>query len=116
MIPLCSGGWDPTNGEWGGTCTYSDEPYSVETSVGGKYVYGFNWRMKNVELDSICSGWVKTGFWRLTFYTDPSDASQVMFSDANAPNVAPPAVPSEVRAIPRCAEFGEILRVQHSHS
>ena len=106
--PVLVGGWDPTNGVWGipgETCKYSDEPYSVETSVGGKYVYGFNWRMKNVELDSICSGWEKTGFWRLTFYTDPSD--KVMFSDANAPNVAPPAVPSAVRALPRCDEFGE---------
>jgi uncharacterized membrane protein YgcG len=101
------GDWDSINAEWAGTCTYSDEPYSVETSVGGKYVYGFNWRMKNVELDSICPGWVKTGFWRLTFHTDPSD--NVMFSDPSAPNVAPPAVPSEVRALPRNGVFNTIL-------
>ena len=110
-LPPVVGPWDPVAAEWGGTCTYSDEPYSVETSVGGKYVYGFNWRMKNVELDSICSGWDKTGYWRLTFYTDPSDVNEiakVMFSDANAPNVAPPAVPSEVRAIPR-GQFNTIL-------
>jgi len=104
-----------TNGVWSGSewedttvvdiCTLSDAPYSVETSVGGKYVYGFNWRMKNVELDSICSGFEKTGFWRLTFYA-PED---VMFDDALAPNVAPPAVPSEVRALPRCDEFGNCV-------
>jgi len=96
------GAWDSINAEWGDTCTYSDAPYSVETSVGGKYVYGFNWRMRNVELD--CPGWVKTGFWRLTFYA-PED---VMFDDALAPNVAPPAVPSEVRALPRTV-FNTVL-------
>jgi hypothetical protein len=106
--PPVAGPWDPVAAEWAGTCTYLDAPYSVETSVGGKYVYGFNWRMKNVEVDSICGpAWLKTGFWRLTFYTDPSD--KVMFSDANAPNVAPPAVPSEVRVLPRCDEFGNCV-------
>ncbi|WP_020674693.1 hypothetical protein [Geopsychrobacter electrodiphilus] len=94
-----------TGTEWQGTCTYSDEPYSVETSVGGKYVYGFNWRMKNVELDSHCAGWEKTGFWRLTFYAPEGD---VMFSDPNAPNVAPPAVPSEVRTLPRGTDFNTV--------
>jgi uncharacterized membrane protein YgcG len=106
-LPPVVGPWDPVNAEWANTCTYSDEPYSVETSVGGKYVYGFNWRMKNVELDSICSGWEKTGFWRLTFHTDPSD--KVMFSAADALNVAPPAVPSAVRVLPRDGQFNDIL-------
>jgi hypothetical protein len=98
------GPWNPVTATWGGTCTYSDAPYSVETSVGGKYVYGYNWRMKNVELDSLCPGWVKTGFWRLTFYA-PED---VIFDDAPAPNVAPPAVPSEVRTLPRTV-FNTVL-------
>lgn len=102
--PPVVGPWDPINAEWGNTCTYSDAPYSVETSVGGKYVYGFNWRMKNVELDPLCPGWVETGFWRLTFYA-PDD---VMFNDEEAPNVAPPAVPSEVRALPRTV-FNTVL-------
>mgnify|MGYP001209468226 CR=1 FL=1 len=93
-----------TGSEWADTCTYSDAPYSVETSVGGKYVYGFNWRMKNVELDSLCPGWEKTGFWRLTFYAN----DDVMFDDPLAPNVAPPAVPSEVRALPRTV-FNTVL-------
>mgnify|MGYP001818120124 CR=1 FL=1 len=77
-------------GHWEGTCTWSDAPYSVETSVGGKYVYGYNWRMKNVDLTTLCPGWVKTGFWRLTFYA-PND---VVFSDGSIPTVAPPAVPA----------------------
>jgi hypothetical protein len=117
--PPVVGVWDPINAEWENTCTYSDAPYSVETSVGGKYVYGFNWRMKNVELDSLCSGWVKTGFWRLTFYVpkDGNDVVDVDFSkfpggDPDAldyQNVAPPAVPSEVRALPRDGVFNTVL-------
>jgi hypothetical protein len=102
--PPVVGDWDPVTATWGGTCTYSDAPYSVETSVGGKYVYGFNWRMKYVDLDLLCPGWVKTGFWRLTFYA-PED---VIFDDLEAPNVAPPAVPSEVRALPRTV-FNTVL-------
>jgi len=90
-----------TGSEWEGTCTWQDAPYSVELSVGGKYVYGFNWRMKNVELDSICSGWDKRGYWRLTFYSPPISA--VNFVDAGAPNVAPPASPAETRELPRTA-------------
>jgi len=93
-----AGAW--TGSEWEGTCTWYDAPFSVETSVGGKYVYGYNWRMEGVDLEPLCPGWVKTGFWRLTFYA-PED---VIFDDAEAPNVAPPAVPSEVRTLPRCDE------------
>jgi hypothetical protein len=93
-----------TGSGWGGTCQLSDAPYSVETSVGGKYVYGFNWRMRDVSLEAICPGWDKTGFWRLTFYA-PDD---VIFDDPLAPNVAPPAVPSEVRTLPR-TEFNTVL-------
>lgn len=104
--PPAVGDWDPINAEWGQTCTYSDAPYTVELSVGGKYVYGFNWRMLEVELDSLCgSEWLKTGFWRLTFYA-PDD---VIFDDAEAPNVAPPAVPSEERPLPRDGIFNTVL-------
>ena len=38
------------------TCTYYERPTPSRLSVGGKYVYGYNWRMKNVELDSLCPG------------------------------------------------------------
>ncbi|MDH3556495.1 MAG: hypothetical protein OES18_11655, partial [Deltaproteobacteria bacterium] len=84
-------------------CEFYDQPYTVELSVGGKYVYGYNLRMKNVDLTQIpeCAGYFKTGYYRLTFYA-PDD---VIFDDALAPNVAPPAVPSEVRALPRNGNF-----------
>ena len=84
-----------TGSEWGGTCTWSDIPYAVELSVGGKYVYGYNLDMKPVNTEDVCgTGWLKTGFWRLTFYTT-DDA--VQFTDADIPKSAPPAVPAEVR-------------------
>jgi len=99
--PPMVGAWNAETAQWGETCTWYDAPYTVETSVGGKYVYGFNWRMKNVELESLCGpGWLKTGFWRLTFYA-PED---VIFNDDLTPNVAPPAVPSEIRGLPRCVD------------
>lgn len=85
-----------TGSAWEDTCTLSDEPFTVETSVGGKYVYGYNWLMKNVDLEATCPGWSKAGFWRMTFYA-PDD---VVFNDASIPNVAPPAVPAEPRALP----------------
>ena len=93
--PPATGAW--TGNSWTGACTFHDAPYSVETSVGGKYVYGYNFRMRNVDLTPVCGdGWLKTGFWRLTFYA-PDD---VIFSDPNAPNIAPPASPAEPRELP----------------
>ena len=102
------GAWDPNQG-WGDTCQISDAPYSVEVSVGGKIVYGYNWRMREIEdadLEALCGeGWIEEGYWRLTFY-DPTGG--VMFPDEDAPNVAPPYVPSEERTLPR-AEFNTVL-------
>ncbi len=90
-----------TGSDWEGACTWRDAPYSVELSVGGKYVYGYNWPMKSVNTESVCgAGWLKTGWWRLTFYT-PGD--EVVFDDENAPVSAPPAVPAQVRELPRTA-------------
>ena len=99
-----SGSWAFLNGSY--ACEVYDEPYTVELSVGGKYVYGYNLRMKNVDLTQIlgCEDYAKTGYYRLTFYA-PED---VIFDDELAPNVAPPAVPSEVRTLPR-EEFNTAL-------
>jgi hypothetical protein len=95
-----------TGSDWDGACTWRDAPYSVELSVGGKYVYGYNWPMKTVNTESVCGpGWVKTGWWRLTFY---APNGEVMFDDASAPVSAPPAVPAEVRVLPR-TEFNEAI-------
>lgn len=84
---------------WDGTCQLHDEVYSVETSVSGKFVFGYNWRMRDVDLATVCGvDWQETGFWRLTFYAPEGD---VIFDDAAAPDVAPPAVPVALRALPR---------------
>jgi hypothetical protein len=110
--PPLVGDWDPIEAVWGGTCRLSDEPFSVELSVGGKYVYGANWRLRDVDMvDTDCPNWLKTGYWRLTFYVPmgvevngddviltPRD---IIFDDDQAPNVAPPASPAEVRTLPR---------------
>ncbi|UCF41260.1 MAG: hypothetical protein JSW43_02705 [Gemmatimonadota bacterium] len=94
-LPPTVGPWDPALREWEGTLTYRNAPYTVELSVGGKYVYGFNWRVRDVVLDE---GWLRTGYWRLTFYTT---GDEVLFDDPFAPVHAPPASASEVRVLPR---------------
>jgi uncharacterized membrane protein YgcG len=98
--PPIVGDW--TGSGWAGTCTVYDDPYTVETSVGGKYVYGYNLRMKEILPSVACGeGWEKTGFYRLTFYA-PDDVDFTGHSDTTPiPNVAPPSVPAEVRPIPR---------------
>ena len=99
----------PTLGDWtgsgweGGACTWRDATFAIELSVSGKYVYGYNWPLKTVELSTACGpGWLKSGWWRLTFYT-PGDA--VLFNNAAAPVTAPPDVPSAARVLPRTTEF-----------
>ena len=89
---------DTWNGnEWDGTCTWRNESYGSEVSVGGKYVYGYNWPMKDVK--ELCGeDWQKTGWWRLTFYTTDE---AVQFWDELAPTTAPPAVLAYVRELPR---------------
>lgn len=95
--PPALGGW--TGSGWTGACTWRDATFSIELSVSGKYVYGYNWPLKTVELLSACGpGWLKTGWWRLTFYTT---GGAVAFEDATAPVTAPPDVPAEARSLPR---------------
>lgn len=99
VVPAETWTVDPVTGkgEWSTMCTYHDEPYSIETSVGGKYVYGYNWRMKDVDLGPICGDqWLKTGYWRLTFYAP--NVSFVNTPDDN--DVAPPDVASTPVDIP----------------
>lgn len=119
-LPPPVGDWNPIASEWGDTCTIYDAPFSVELSVGGKYVYGYNWQLRYVEMsETACPDWLKTGFWRLTFYV-PWDEEivgeeviyvpkDVIFENADAPNIAPPAIPSEVRLLPRDGNFNTAL-------
>ena len=90
------------NGAASDTCQVYDEVYSTETSVGGKYVYGYNLRMGDVEIVDSCPGWEKTGYWRLTFYVPPVNGEwqDILFHDAEIPNVAPPAPANCAREFP----------------
>ncbi len=96
--------WDNENFVWtqgsgeADPCTWYNGTYSVELSVGGKYVYGHNWDMNTVNLEGSCPGFLKTGWWRLTFYTTDN---VILFSDANMPVSAPPAAPANIRSLER---------------
>lgn len=51
---------------WTGYCSAADLPYTTELNIGGKWVYGYNWQMRNMPLAGCLTD--KTGWWRLTFY------------------------------------------------
>jgi hypothetical protein len=76
--------WDPLTSQWSDSCLLRDTPFTAELNIGGKFVYGYNWRLKR---DVMCPGWSKAGWWRLTFY-----APTVLFNDAAIPLV-PPTLP-----------------------
>jgi uncharacterized membrane protein YgcG len=104
--PVIDTAW--TGSGWTNTCNYDDMPYAVETSVGGKYVYGYNWRMKSVDPSLVegCAGYEKTGYWRLTFYA-PGDITFAAIDDSvladddmkNIINKAPPVPAAEERVL-----------------
>jgi hypothetical protein len=88
--------WDVATSEWSDSCLLRDTPFTAELNIGGKFVYGYNWRLRR---DVMCPGWDKAGWWRLTFY-----APTVLFNDAGIP-LAPPTLPSAATE----AETGETL-------
>lgn len=70
-------------------CQLKDENFTVELNVGGKYVYGYNWKPRRDVLPGSCvaDGFVKEGWWRLTFYTTED---QVLFLDTT--RLGPPVL------------------------
>lgn len=58
---------------WSESCTWDVVDYTLELSVSGKYVHGYNWRMREVPnplSPQVCGSdppWSETGWWRLTF-------------------------------------------------
>ncbi len=92
--------WDPLLNEWSGSCLLRDTPFTAELNIGGKFVYGYNWRLKR---DVLCAGWNKAGWWRLTFY-----APTVLFADAAIP-LTPPTLPPAAPAATATAEPGGTL-------
>jgi len=101
-----AGSWE--SNEWEKAVYTKEVSYSVETSVGGKYVYGYNLDMNAL---AITEGVEKAGWWRLTFYTtdgavqfyDPlvSDPEVLPGEDLYYYQLtAPPAVPVAARSLP----------------
>lgn len=74
-------------------CEVKDTPYTPELNIGGRFVYGYNW---NLRRETMCPEFKKGGWWRLTFYTEPTTAGAlpVMFSHGDAIVLAPPVLPA----------------------
>ncbi|MBU0943476.1 MAG: hypothetical protein KKE53_03390, partial [Proteobacteria bacterium] len=83
---------------WSGSCNLPVVPYTLEQNVSGKFVHGYNWRMRDLpdHLDTcVDQAWHKTGWWRLT-YVPNGDNSKMLFTDntVTGPPVIPPAIPT----------------------
>lgn len=86
--------WQALVAEDDDPCLLRDTTFTSELNVGGRYVYGYNWTLKRDALPTECSDWAKSGWWRLTYYTEDGD---VFFDPANPvvePLAAPPSVPA----------------------
>jgi hypothetical protein len=96
-------GW--TGGGWTGACNLPAVPYTVELSVTGKYVHGYNWRMRDLPTAmpaaTYCPDmastptWAKAGWWRLTFVPNGGIA-KMQFGDPAT--IGPPVTPSSAPA------------------
>jgi len=99
---------------WDTGCTLAPVPYTVELSVTGKYVHGYNWRMSSLSdpLPAAYCGdatWKKAGWWRLTFLPNSDGGTKVQFVDGvvlTAPP-APEATPEPVVLAAAADEGGD---------
>lgn len=103
-----------TPGEgWSSACNLPVVPYTLELSVSGKYVHGYNWRMRELTNPlplAVCgtTEWDKTGWWRLTFV--PNGGMEKMIFAEDAKLAAPPlpaAIPTDVSLLTVAAEEEE---------
>lgn len=78
-------GWAPGTNER--VVQVLDQVYGAELNIGGKFVYGYNWNLKKAASPGDLG---KTGWWRLTFYTN---GAVIDFPSAQIP-LAPPVLPS----------------------
>jgi hypothetical protein len=70
-------------GGWEGAYNLPAVAYTIEQSVSGKYVHGYNWRMRELSnplpyISSVEGTWQKSGWWRLTFV--PNSGSYMNFN------------------------------------
>ena len=68
-----------------------DTPYTPELNIGGRYVHGFNWQLRN---DNVPVDPGKSGWWRLTFYSNVEGASPAVMFTGSTLTVAPDSVPA----------------------
>ena len=87
---------------WSDSCNLPIVPFTLEQSVSGKFVHGYNWRVRDYTdplSPSICGdpSWHRTGWWRLT-YVPNGGASKMSFNTntVTGPPEIPPAIPTLV--------------------
>jgi hypothetical protein len=94
---------------WSGACNLDVVPYTVELSVTGKHVHGYNWKVRDLPSplvegtncvtatpDDAGSSWSKTGWWRLTFVPNGVDTKMLFGSSVT---IGPPVTPSSQPAV-----------------
>ncbi|MDO8948838.1 MAG: InlB B-repeat-containing protein [Desulfocapsaceae bacterium] len=100
---------------WSDSCNLPIVPYTLEQSVSGKFVHGYNWRVRDYTdplSPSVCGdpSWHRTGWWRLT-YAPNGGASKMSFNTntvKSAPAI-PPAIPTALSTfLPLSEESDEV--------
>jgi uncharacterized membrane protein YgcG len=99
-------GW--TGSGWTDACNLDAVPYTLELNVTGKYVHGYNWRVRDLPPvlaanlycpDAASMSWAKSGWWRLTFVPN-GGTTKMQFVDGvvlTKPDL-PPAQPTSLAA------------------
>jgi hypothetical protein len=92
-------------------CDLAMVPYTVELSVTGKFVHGYNWRMRDMDaaLAKACPTFAKSGWWRLTFVPNDVGGRKVTFTtpDGEPIVIGPPELPPATTTIAAVAEEEE---------
>lgn len=89
-------GWQSSPAAWEGALYTQDLAYTPELNIGGKFVYGYNWNVRNMQLPVGLSA---AGWWRLTFYTPDRSVNFLTVVPLTEPNYTYNYVPSPTSAI-----------------
>lgn len=97
---------DWTGSGWSGSCNLPSVAHTVELSVSGKYVHGYNWDMNalaNPLPPTLCGStpvYSETGWWRLTFVPNGGAAKMAFLESTgtSAPE-SPVATPTDLTAL-----------------
>jgi hypothetical protein len=95
-----------TGSGWSDSCNLPPVAHTVELSVSGKYVHGYNWDMKalaNPLPPTLCGStpvYSETGWWRLTFVPN-GGATKMAFLESTGTSapVSPVATPTDLNAL-----------------